>query len=73
MTTLQRANVTVKPDEILYIYDFIDSDKDGKLDYRELSDVLRGTKTIDATALISAQRQTAGKAHGYTPSELANI
>ena len=54
MTTLQRANVTVKPDEILYIYDFIDADKDGKLDYKELSDVLRGTKNIDAASLIAA-------------------
>lgn len=56
MTTLQRSNVTINPDEILYIYEFIDKDKDDKLDYKELSDVLRGVKTIDATAYITEQR-----------------
>ena len=73
MTTLQRSNVTVKPDEILYIYEFIDSNKDGKLDYKELSEVLRGTKSIDAAAHIAAIRKEKGLDHGYTPSELANI
>jgi len=70
---LQRSNVTVKPEEILYIYEFIDSNKDGKLDYKELSEVLRGTKSIDAAAHIAAMRKEKGLDHGYTPSELANI
>jgi Ca2+-binding EF-hand superfamily protein len=56
MMTLQRSNVTVKPDEILYIYEFIDNNKDGKLDYKELSEVLRGTKSIDAATHIAARR-----------------
>ena len=73
MTTLQRQNVSIKADEILYIYEFIDKDGDGKLDYRELSDVLRGIKTIDATAYITEKRKKEGKDHGYTPSEMANI
>ena len=73
MTTLSRANVSIKPDELLYVYDFIDTNKDGKLDYKELSEVLRGQRTIDAAAHIAKQRKEAGKDHGYTPSELANI
>lgn len=73
MTTLQRSNVSVKPEELLYIYDFIDVNKDGKLDYKELADVLRGMRTIDAHSHITQMRKEKGLDHGYTPSELENI
>ena len=73
MTTLSRSNVSVKPEELLYIYDFIDVNKDGKLDYKELADVLRGRRTIDAHSHIAQMRKEKGLDHGYTPSELENI
>lgn len=53
MTTLQRCNVTIKAEELLYVYDFIDTNKDGKLNYKELADVLRGVRTIDAHTHIA--------------------
>ena len=63
----------MKPDELMYIYNFIDTDKDGKLDYKEISDVLRGRKTINAAEAISKRRAEQGLDHGYTPSEFAFI
>ena len=71
MATLQRAKVKIEPKDVIYIYDFIDENKDGKLDYRELADVLRGRKPIDAVAVIAKRRSEQGLDHGYTPSELA--
>lgn len=73
MTTLQRANVSIKPDELLYVYGFIDTNNDGKLSYKELAEVLRGQRNIDAAAHIAKQRKEKGLDHGYTPSELDNI
>ena len=55
------------------MYEFIDENRDGKLQYRELTEVLTGRRSIDATARITALRKTKGLDHGYTPSELANI
>lgn len=60
-------------EDLLYVYEFIDENKDGKLQYKELSEVLRGTRNIDAAARISSVRKAKGQDHGYTPSELANI
>ena len=73
MATLARARVTINPHEILYIYDFIDANQDGKLSYRELEQVVRGQRSIDAHAMIAARRHAEGLDHGYTPSELAGI
>lgn len=73
MTAMQRVNVQIPVEDLLYVYEFIDENKDGKLQYKELSEVLRGTRNIDAAARISSVRKAKGQDHGYTPSELANI
>lgn len=73
MTAMQRVNVQIPVEDLLYVYEFIDENKDGKLQYKELTEVLRGTRSIDAAARISTVRKAKGQDHGYTPSELANI
>ena len=65
--------VNISPDDILYVFGFIDENKDNKLSYRELELVLRGQRNIDPAAMISARRAQEGLDHGYTPSELAGI
>ena len=40
MTAMQRVNVSIKAEELLYVYDFIDENRDGKIQYKELTDVL---------------------------------
>lgn len=31
MTAMQRVNVSIKAEELLYVYDFIDENRDGKI------------------------------------------
>ena len=40
MTAMKRENVSLNAEELLFIYDFIDENKDGKIQYKELADVL---------------------------------
>ena len=73
MTAMQRVNVAIKAEELLYVYDFIDENRDGKLQYKELADVLQGKRQIRPEEHIAARRVREGVAHGYTDSELAMI
>ena len=73
MTAMNRERVALPVEDLQYIYEFIDENKDGKLQYKELTEVLQGRRSIDATARITAVRKSKGQDHGYTPSELANI
>ena len=70
---MYREKVQISIEEIQYIYNFMDENKDGKVNYQELSDVLRGRRQIDVRSRIAALRKERGVDHGYTPSELEHI
>ena len=71
ITTLSRANVKIAPDEINFIYEAIDDNADGKLQYKELVDVLQGRKQIDVRAFVTKRRERLGINTGVSPSEMA--
>lgn len=56
MTALSRENVSINADDLLYVYDFIDEDKDGRLQYKELADFLQNKRQVDAAAHITKKR-----------------
>ena len=71
ITTLGRANVKIPAEEITHIYEAIDENQDGKLQYKELIEVLSGRKQIDAKGFIERKRARLGINTGITPSEAA--
>ena len=71
ITTLARANVRIPPEEINFIYDAIDENNDGTLQYQELIEVLTGRKQIDAKAYIEKRRARLGINTGISKSEMA--
>ena len=73
MTALQRENVAINADELMYVYDFIDENKDGKIQYKELADVLQGRRQLNVSEHIAKSRKERGVDHGFTPSEMENI
>ena len=70
---MKRENVSINADELMFVYDFIDENKDGKIQYKELADVLQGRRQINAAEHIAKTRKAKGLDHGFTPSELANV
>ena len=50
----------MKPEEVQYVYDFIDENDDGKLQYKELADLLQGRRTIDPAKAIAERRKRKG-------------
>lgn len=70
ITTLARANVKIPPEEINFIYEAIDDNNDGTLQYQEIIEVLTGRKQIDAKAFIEKKRARLGINTGISPSEM---
>ena len=70
ITTLARANVRIPPEDINFIYDAIDDNNDGTLQYQELIEVLTGRKQIDAKAYIEKRRARLGINTGISKSEM---
>ena len=70
ITTLARANVKIPPEEINFIYEAIDDNNDGTLQYQEIIEVFTGRKQIDAKAFIEKKRARLGINTGISPSEM---
>lgn len=70
-TALTKTGVRVNPDEIIYIYDFIDEDHSDSITYREFTDVIFGRRKIDAQKFIAEKRHKLGLDTGISPSEIA--
>ena len=60
IATLSGANVKLSHDEINFLYEAIDENQDGKLQRKELVDVLARRKQIDVHAFVTKKRERLG-------------
>jgi len=52
------SRIKCDPDEINFIYDAIDNDKSGLINYKELLDVIFGVRKIDFVSYIAKKRHS---------------
>jgi hypothetical protein len=72
--TLNRTpGVSFIADDILYLYNFIDSDRDGSISYSEFQDLVLGTRKPNFESIIRQRRKDMGLDIGYSRSELARF
>lgn len=71
MATLHRQKVQASQEDILFIHNLLDGNKDGKVQYKELQKLVNGQfSRAEIEAAVSRRRAEKGEDHGLTPSEL---
>ena len=67
---MQEMKIKINPNEIIFLFEFIDEDATDSISYTEFINVVKGFRTIDVEKVIHAKRARLGLDQGIDHEEI---